>query len=134
MRSSGWSSDVCSSDRGRSPDDGLMRLVLVIAAMMLVLGLLALLIARWVTASLARFASAADRLGGEVDAPPLAEEGPEEIRRAAQAFNRMQRRIRRFVDERLYAIAAASHDLPTPIPRLKPPAEFVPAPDPPPQN
>src|SRR3546814_3462490 len=102
-----------------------MRLGLVIAAMMLVLGLLALLIARWVTASLARFASAADRLGGEVDAPPLAEEGPEEIRRAAQAFNRMQRRIRRFVDERLYAIAAASHDLRTPITRLKLRAEFV---------
>lgn len=113
------------TDGPRARDDGLIRLGLVIAALMVGLGLLALLIARWVTASLARFAAAADRLGGEVSAPPLPEEGPEEIRRAAQAFNRMQRRIRRFVNERLYAIAAASHDLRTPITRLKLRAEFV---------
>src|SRR3546814_1380698 len=42
-----------------------------------------------------------------------------------RSFNRMQRRIRRFVDERLYAIAATSHDLRTPITRLKLRAEFV---------
>ena len=109
----------------RSPNDGLVRLGLTLAALTLGLGLLALLIARWVTASLARFAAAADRLGGDAAAPPLPEEGPEEIRRAAQAFNRMQRRIRRFVEERLYAMAAASHDLRTPITRLKLRAEFV---------
>jgi len=109
----------------RSPNDGLVSLGLTLAALTLGLGLLALLIARWVTASLARFAAAADRLGGDAAAPPLPEEGPEEIRRAAQAFNRMQRRIRRFVEERLYAMAAASHDLRTPITRLKLRAEFV---------
>ncbi|MFN4089257.1 MAG: ATP-binding protein [Alphaproteobacteria bacterium] len=110
---------------GRPANDGLVRFGLMVAALTFGLGLLALLIARWVTASLARFAAAADRLGGEVNAPSLPEEGPEEIRRAAQAFNRMQRRIRRFVDERLYAMAAASHDLRTPITRLRLRAEFV---------
>ncbi len=112
-------------DDDRSPNDGLVHLGLTLAALTIGLGLLALLIARRVTGSLARFAAAADRLGGDTTAPPLPEEGPEEIRRAAQAFNRMQRRIRRFVEERLYAMAAASHDLRTPITRLKLRAEFV---------
>ena len=86
---------------------------------------LAVLVARWITAPLGHFAAAAARLGANVDTPPLAENGPEEIRRAAQAFNRMQQRIRRFVDERLHVLAAASHDLRTPITRLRLRAEFI---------
>src|SRR5690606_21794233 len=87
--------------------------------------LLALWVSRGVTAPLGRFAAAAERFGLNVDVPPLPEEGPDEIRRAAQAFNRMQPRIRRFVEERMHLLAAASHDLRTPITRLRLRAEFI---------
>ena len=80
---------------------------------------LAVFVGRWVSAPLGRFTVAATRLGTDVDAPPMSEAGPTEIRRAAQAFNQMQRRIRRFMDERMHMLAAASHDLRTPITRLK---------------
>ena len=73
----------------------------------------------WITAPLSDFARAADRLGRDVNAPPLAEDGPEEVRMAARAFNQMQMRIRSFVDDRLRVFAAISHDLRGPITRLR---------------
>ena len=73
----------------------------------------------WITAPLSDFARAAERLGVDVNAPPLAEDGPEEVRTAARAFNQMQTRIRAFVEDRLRMLAAISHDLRGPITRLK---------------
>ena len=80
---------------------------------------------RRATAPLALFARAAERLGIDVDAPALAEEGPREVRRAAAAFNQMQRRLGRFIRDRTQMLAAVSHDLRTPITRLRLRAEFV---------
>jgi signal transduction histidine kinase len=80
---------------------------------------------RQATKPLQQLAQAADTLGRDLDAPPLAEEGPAETRRAAQAFNRMQARIKRLVDERARALAAVSHDLRTPLTRLRLRAELV---------
>ena len=80
---------------------------------------------RRATAPLALFARAAERLGIDVDAPALAEEGPREVRRAAAAFNQMQRRLGRFIRDRIQMLAAVSHDLRTPITRLRLRAEFV---------
>jgi signal transduction histidine kinase len=68
---------------------------------------------------------AADTLGSNLDAAPLPEAGPIEIRQAAQAFNRMQGRIKRLVDERSRALAAVSHDLRTPLTRLRLRTELV---------
>lgn len=48
------------------------------------------------TKPLNRFALAAGRLGLDVNAPPMVEDGPREVRRAATAFNRMQRRLQAF--------------------------------------
>ena len=73
----------------------------------------------WITAPFSDFASAAERLGLDVNAPPLAEDGPQEVRAAARAFNQMQSRIRSFVDDRLRMLAAISHDLRGPITRLR---------------
>ena len=73
----------------------------------------------WITAPLSAFARAAERLGLDVNAPPLAEDGPEEVRVAARAFNLMQTRIRSFVDDRLRMLAAISHDLRGPITRVR---------------
>ena len=88
-----------------------------------------LLFAVWaghrVTRPLARFAEAADRLGVDVRAPPLPEGGSRELRGATRAFNRMQERLRRLVDDRTLMLAAISHDLRTALTRLKLRAEFI---------
>jgi len=73
----------------------------------------------WITAPLLDFARAAERLGMDVNAPPLAEDGPEEVRAATRAFNQMQTRIRSFVEDRLRMLAAISHDLRGPITRMR---------------
>ncbi len=78
-----------------------------------------------VVAPLRLFARAAERLGVDVDAPPLPEAGPREVRQAARAFNEMQRRIGRFVEDRTQMIAAISHDLRTPLTRMRLRAEFI---------
>lgn len=80
---------------------------------------------RRLTRPLAGFARAAERLGRDVGAPPLAVAGPAEVRRAAEAFNEMQERIRRLVENRTLMLAAISHDLRTPITTLRLRAEFV---------
>ena len=80
---------------------------------------------RRATRPLTLFVGAAERLGVDVNAEPLAESGPAEVRRAARAFNTMQTRIKRFIQDRTQMLAAISHDLRTPITRMKLRAEFV---------
>jgi signal transduction histidine kinase len=87
--------------------------------------LVVMIAVRQATRPLQQLAHAADTLGRDLDAPPLAEAGPAETRRAAQAFNRMQGRIKRLVDERARALAAVSHDLRTPLTRLRLRAELI---------
>jgi signal transduction histidine kinase len=97
----------------------------------LVGGLLAIVIGlsvwgtRRLTAPLRTLAGAAERLGVDVNAAPLAERGPDDLRHAIRAFNDMQARIRRFVEDRTRMIAAISHDLRTPITRLRLRAELI---------
>lgn len=74
---------------------------------------------------LRRIAGAADRLGLDGTAEPLPEHGPRELRNATRAFNRMQARIRRLVDDRTLMLAAVSHDLRTVLTRLRLRAEFI---------
>jgi protein-histidine pros-kinase len=64
-------------------------------------------------------AGAADRLSRNIEEPPLAEAGAIEIRSAARSFNRMQDRLRRHVNSRALAFASMSHDLRTPLTRLR---------------
>lgn len=86
---------------------------------------LSILMVRWLTRPLLGFVDAARRIyrGGETVAVP--EDGPTEIRTLAVAFNEMQRRIKRMIDDRTHALAAVSHDLRTPITRLRLRAENV---------
>jgi signal transduction histidine kinase len=80
---------------------------------------------RWVTRPLATLGKAAEELGRDIDRPPLPESGPTEVRRAAQAFNAMQQRLQRFLRERAEFLAAVSHDLRTPLTRMKLRAEMI---------
>jgi signal transduction histidine kinase len=74
---------------------------------------------------LQRLTEAAERLGRGEEVEVLPEAGPEDIRRTTAAFNRMQSRLRRFVEDRTRMIAAISHDLRTPITSLRLRAEFL---------
>ncbi len=80
---------------------------------------------RRLTQPVTLLAEAAERLGRDVNAPPLPEDGPDEVVRAAVAFNTMAGRIRRFVQDRTFLLTAIGHDLRTPITRLKLRAEFI---------
>ena len=101
------------------------RFVLSMAVMLGAVLILSMIIIHHLNKPLRIFAEAAQRLGVDVDAPPLRESGPLEVRRATRAFNEMQERIRRFVQDRTQMLAAVSHDLRTPITRLRLRAEFV---------
>lgn len=91
----------------------------------LLVALVAFVIMRRANKPLARMAQAAETLGRDVNAPPMKEDGPREVRDAARAFNEMQTRLRRFVQDRTHMLAAISHDLRTPITRMRLRAEFV---------
>src|SRR5262245_7693456 len=70
-------------------------------------------------APLTGFAGAAERLGRDIKAPTLLEQGPSEVRAAARAFNHMQEQLRHLIDDRTQFAAAIAHDLGTPITRLR---------------
>ncbi len=99
--------------------------LLSLSAMALGIILASVLVVRWITRPLRRLAEAADRFGREPDPVPMPEDGPREVRHAARAFNAMQARIHRLVEDRTQALAAVSHDLRTPITRLRLRAGFV---------
>lgn len=94
-------------------------------AMALGILLLGLLVVRLIARPLRELSDAADRVGERGPAVPIPEDGPREVRHAAQAFNRMQARIDRLIADRTQALAAVSHDLRTPIARLRLRAGFL---------
>ena len=69
--------------------------------------------------ALRRLAAGADAFGKGRDHGPIKPEGATEIRQAANAFNRMQERVRRFLTQRTAMLAGVSHDLRTPLTRLR---------------
>lgn len=99
----------------------LLSLGLMVVAVIVV----SLWVVRRLTRPIRAFAAAADRLGRDVRTPPLPESGPDEIRQAVRAFNGMQERLRRLVENRTRMLAAISHDLRTPITQLRLRAEFI---------
>ncbi len=80
---------------------------------------------RLFAAPIGSFALAAERFGTDPQAREMTEQGPREIRAAIRAFNAMQKRIQKFVEDRTQMIAAISHDLRTPLTRLRLRSEFV---------
>jgi signal transduction histidine kinase len=87
--------------------------------------LLGLWAARALTAPLSSFARAAESFSLNGTAAPLPERGPEEIRSVAKALNRMRERITTLIDDRTRMLAAISHDLRTPITRMRLRSEFI---------
>ena len=80
---------------------------------------------RSITKPLSDLARSADAVGRGAQVAPLEERGADELRNATRAFNTMQERLRRYLDSRTQVLAAMSHDLRTPITRLKLRAESI---------
>jgi signal transduction histidine kinase len=96
-----------------------LRVLLVLAAAAAAVTPLAWWFARRLAAPISAFASAAERLGRDPEAPPLNVRGSSEVRAAVAAFNEMQERLKRYVTYRTTMIAAIAHDLRTPLTRLR---------------
>ncbi len=95
-------------------------LVLLVAVI-----LLSLIAVRWMTRPLSALSAAAHALGRDLRRPPVPETGPTEVRNAARAFNDMQTRLVRYVEDRTRLLTAISHDLKTPITRMRLRAELL---------
>jgi two-component system osmolarity sensor histidine kinase EnvZ len=100
----------------REPSDVLLEWV--IAGVLIAL-LATALIAWRLTLPLARLARTADALGEGTDPPAVPESGPSEVRAVARAFNKMKERLKRNESERTTFLAGVSHDLRTPLSRLR---------------
>ncbi len=105
------------------------RLIYSMLAFISAMVLLSFIAVRWVTRPLHELAEAADKFGTDLHQPPVREDGPLEVRQAARAFNAMQERLGRYVRTRTAILAAMSHDLKTPITRLRLRAEMLEQPD-----
>ncbi|GLS04554.1 two-component sensor histidine kinase [Chitiniphilus shinanonensis] len=81
--------------------------------------LLSVSVVGWLTRPLAELAAAAKSFGQGARTEPVAESGSREFVQTARAFNAMQARIQRYIDDRERLFSSISHDLRTPITRLK---------------
>ncbi len=91
----------------------------VIALFFVSIAFLAYLVARMTTRPLKQLAVAAQELGNDINRPPLDLTGASEIRQASAAFNAMQARIRQYIFQRTQMLAAITHDLQTPLTRMR---------------
>ena len=107
------------------PDALPWRLVLTLAVLLAAVLLLSYVAVHRVVRPLHVLARAADALGQDLERAPLPEDGPREVRQAARAFNTMQQRLSGFIKDRTRVLTALSHDLKTPLTRLRLRAELM---------
>jgi len=94
-------------------------LLINLTLLVLILVIALYVAARNITRPLSALADAADSIGRDARPAQLPERGARELRDAARAFNTMQDRLRRYLDSRTRVLAAMSHDLKTPLTRLR---------------
>jgi signal transduction histidine kinase len=100
-------------------------LPLALALTAILVSMVAMVILHGVAGPLRQLTKAADTLGRGEAVPPLKACGTDDVRRTAEAFNRMQERLHRFVEDRTRMLAAIGHDLRTPITTLRLRTEFI---------
>ena len=100
-------------------DSWQQRILLILLLSVIAVTPLAWLFARRLSQPITAFADAAERLGKDPRTPPLNLSGSTEVVAAASAFNMMQERLRRYVEDRTAMVGAIAHDLRTPLTRLK---------------
>jgi len=95
------------------------RLLIVLGISMSSVLLLSLIGVRSVVKPLRNLRQAADGLGKDIKQPPLEVTGPTEVKDTARAFNTMQTRLKNYIEDRAGILAAVSHDLKTPLTRIR---------------
>ena len=110
-----------SFERGVSEQlfDWPARLLIVLAVLLVSVILLSLIGVRSIIRPLRDLRQAAEGLGKDIRRSPLVETGPAEVRETAKAFNTMQTRLKNYIEDRSTILAAVSHDLKTPLTRLR---------------
>lgn len=119
---------VAPRSDGREAVRAVRNVILPLGAVLMI-ALLSVLAARGVVRPLDDLAAAAEKLGRDRELRLVGDYNAPELQAIGQSFNRMQQRLKRFVDDRLQMIAAISHDLRTPLTRLRLFAEYVGDPD-----
>jgi two-component system OmpR family sensor kinase len=98
----------------------------ILGGTLLLLSILAVLFARYLTRPIRSFADAVQAVGVNPQSEPVVEDGPQELRGAARAVNTMQARLRALIADRTKTLAAVAHDMRTPLMRLRLAAENAP--------
>lgn len=96
-----------------------LRLLSMLGILLLSVIALSLIAVSLIIKPLSQLRLAVEGLGKDIMQAPLSEKGPMEIRQTAKAFNTMQRRLRNYIDDRAQILSAVSHDLKTPLTRLR---------------
>jgi len=110
---------VIKVPRKRLVDSTLVLFLVWVSGSAVLFSVIAALFMRNQVRAIHRLARAADSFGRGQDRGPIRLEGATEVRLAAAAFNLMQERIRRFLGQRTEMLAGVSHDLRTPLTRLR---------------
>ncbi len=100
-------------------------LIWTLLILLAIVALISLLAVRWLIRPISMLTQAARQLGTDINQPPLRESGPVEVVQAARAFNAMQSQLKRFIEDRGRLLSAISHDLKTPITRMRLRAEML---------
>jgi signal transduction histidine kinase len=108
-----------------SPPEWPMETMIAALVAILTASLAAAYIARRVARPLSELAAAASQAARGGEAARVPEEGPDDVRRAASAFNAMTDQVRRTLESQRHLLSAVGHDLRTPITALRINAEFV---------
>jgi len=101
------------------PNDWQGRLLLWLGGCLIITAPVGYLFARRITAPIGAFARAAETLGRDPNGPVMQLTGPAEIGMAARAFNEMQTRLKRYIEDRTAMVGAISHDMRTPLARMR---------------
>lgn len=97
----------------------------ILTCLVLMIAGVSLLLLRRITGPMRQLSEAAEKLGRGEDVEPLPVKGPKEARATIHAFNQMQERLTRFMNDRTQMLAATSHDLRTPLTSLRLRIELV---------
>jgi two-component system OmpR family sensor kinase len=101
------------------PNDWQGRLLLWLGGCLILTAPVGYLFARRITAPIGAFAHAAETLGRDPSGPLMELSGPAEVGMAARAFNEMQARLKRYIEDRTAMVGAISHDMRTPLARIR---------------
>lgn len=96
-----------------------IKILIVLGILLLSVVLISLFAVKIITNPLQKLRQAAEGLGKNIQQKPLEESGPQEVKETAIAFNLMQQRLKSYIEDKAQILAAVSHDLKTPLTRLR---------------